>query len=478
MKNGRFAQTWRTLCRQHWPRVALAWGDKTWRYAELAEQVALLQKDMSGLAGRLFLFAPANDPESLVLILAGLAAGAVPVLADPVWNAEDRARIVQRDGIDLEITYPSRTLTDKVVRGELRLGDFNCVSHPAVTRTHRLRADTVLCRFTSGSTGLPRGLQFRLDALLAAAEGWKRGVGLTEQDRVLCLASLHNGLAFNTSLLSVFSAGAQLIFLPGKVLASGIERALHRHDPTVLVAFPFVYDMAMRAQRSLAGTALRCAVSSAAALEPRVNEYWRAHGLSICNYYGLVELGPVTCNAAGDPLSLGPSLPHARVSITDEQGEPVAFGEPGIVRIHSPSMASDYLDGESPGFADNLDRAGYYVSKDRGRFDARGHLILLGRVDSLLNLHGRKIEPKEIEQSIRELGEVSDVVVKGEEQGGKLSIVAYVESARLDRKAVMQHCIARLAPYKVPHFVHVLNQFPRSSTGKVAVGQMRLQIEG
>ena len=477
MPDRSFNRVWDAICSANASKPALRHGERAWTYETLARHVSALRDELGPLSGRAFMFTPNNDLASVALILGALASGAVPILADPVWTDHERRAIMQRDRVSLELKYDARALATKMDAETLRLSDFASIEHGPATVTARLHPSTVVGRFTSGSTSLPRCLQFSWQAIHSAATGWQHAVDLTADDRVLCLATLNNGLAFNTSLLSVFLAGAELLFLGGPaLLASGIERAIECHEPSVLVAFPFVFEMMMRASRRLPSPRLRCAVSSAAKLEASVNDYWRQQGIAICNYYGLVEVGPVTCNRSGARDSLGTPLPHVRLSITDERGEAVAAGEPGIVRVHSSSMATDYLDDESPTFASNLDAHGAYVTKDRATFDASGALVLFGRVDNLLNINGRKIEPKELEHTIRALSGVSDAVVTGEEMDGKLAVVAYVESADLTNSAVMQHCMTHLAAYKVPHFVHVLRQFPRSSTGKIAVGQMRLQV--
>ena len=77
------------------------------------------------------------------------------------------------------------------------------------------RPATQVCRFTSGTTGRPKCLEFSGDAVVSAARNWVLGTGMTGEDRTLCLAALSNGLAFNTSLLSTFLAGGELHFLKG-----------------------------------------------------------------------------------------------------------------------------------------------------------------------------------------------------------------------------------------------------------------------
>ncbi len=470
-----FAAAWRSLTARHAERSALRFGARTLTYAELARHVAVLAAELERYRGRAFWFAPRNDPPSVALILAAFSAGAVPVLADPVWTDNEREKIRARDGVDLFISCAGGVL-EAMDRAPLDLSRF-VVHDEARGGAPRLLSGTILGRFTSGSTSLPRCLQFPWSAVHAAASGWQRAVGLDVGDRVLCLATLNNGLGFNTSFLSVFLVGAELGLLPAqRLLPSAIHRALADGGSTVLVAFPFAFDLLMRAGRDLP-TSIRAAVSSAAKLDAVTQRYFFQRGTPICNYYGLAEAGPVTCNLDGDAESLGRPLSHAELLITDDGGSVRPRGESGVLRVKTTSMAVDYLDADSPTFSARLDERGYYVTSDRARFDGEGRLCLLGRVDALVNVNGRKIEPLEVETAIRELAEVSAVIVRGEERLGKTALVAYVESGGLSEQAVLRHCAERLAGYKVPHIVHLVRAFPRSSSGKISIGQMRLVSE-
>jgi acyl-coenzyme A synthetase/AMP-(fatty) acid ligase len=468
-----FAPVWAEIVARHARRAALRFGDRAWTYEELDRQVAALSADLQSLKARTVLFAPTNDPASLAFILASLCSEAVPILADPVWTPLERDRIMQRDGIMLEVTGSPRSLVAEMDRRVLRLEDFAIRDGSEQVSTRRLQPTTVLGRFTSGSTSSPRCLQFALAAVLAAANGWRLATDLDSADRVLCLATLNNGLAFNTSLLSLFLAGGELALLPGPTLAaSAIARACERVEPTVLVAFPFVFELLMRAGRPLSTPPLRLAVSSAAKLDDSVSAYWRDRGLPICNYYGLAEVGPVTCNLGGVRDSQGTPLSHADLRVTGDDGKPVPASHEGIVRVRTTSMATDYLDDEEPSFASTLDPNGYFVTKDVAFLDEAGHLHLRGRLDRLLNISGRKIEPREVEQAIGRMPGVTDVVVTGEQSEGKTAVVAYVESSALSSDAVRTHCIEHLAPYKVPHCIYIVDRLPRSSAGKLAVGRL------
>ncbi|HEX2027003.1 MAG TPA: class I adenylate-forming enzyme family protein [Nitriliruptorales bacterium] len=428
-------------CERHADRLAIVAGDVAWTYRQLLDEV-LSARDMLDRFGGPYLLMPRNTPPSVALLLGGIAGRGIPLLADAAWSSAELTEMARRCGAGYLITDTGPPV------------GFDRVS------TRDATPGTAFGRFSSGSTGRSRCLEFSEDAALAAASGWCEAAGLTEQDRVLCLATLNNGLAFNASLLCVFLAGATLGFHPGRLLPRSIARTIDRFRPSVMVAFPFVYEQ-LAAGGPVPTRGLRLAVSSSARLERAVADCWRAAGLPICDYYGLVEVGPCTFNNGSRTDSVGTLLPHVDCRVEGD----------GRIRLRSPSMSHGYLD-EGPLFADQLDADGYYVTADLGTLTAEHQIVLHGRVGRVVNVAGRKIDPAEIEDVLRTLDGVTDAVVRAEESASRQVLAAYVESAFVGRADVVGHCVARLTPYKVPQLVTVVPVLPRSSSGKVMLSAL------
>lgn len=441
-------------CTRHADRTAIVVGDDRWSYRRLlAEVQAARQWFEDQFADQPFLLVPGKRPASVAAVVAGIMSTAVPLIADPVWTEAEltdvahrcRARAIVAGGAAPEgVTWVSGTREVEVVAD--RADPVGLPSSP----------QTSFGRFSSGSTGRSRCLGFSSSAALAAADGWGRAAGLTERDRVLCLATLNNGLAFNASLLCVFLAGATLGLHSGRLLPRAVRRSVERFQPTVVVGFPFAFE-----QFAGPPDGVRLAVSSAARLDPAIAQRWRADGLPICDYYGLVEVGPCTFNDGTEPDSVGKLLGQVDCRILGDQR----------IRLRSPSMAHGYLDAGPP-FSDHLDEQGYFVSADVGRLTDDGHLVLHGRVGRVVNLAGRKVDPGEIEDALRTLDDVTGVVVRAERSAGRLVLAAYVESDSVTRADVVQHCTSTLAAYKIPQLITVLPTLPRSSAGKVSLSSL------
>jgi acyl-CoA synthetase (AMP-forming)/AMP-acid ligase II len=412
---------------------------------------------------------PSSTPTDVVAILAAVVAGVCPLVADQAWTDREIEHVIRSThagGIlgRREVLPAGLVPAGPPWRG-MTIGRWG--APPPATP---LALDGIgFGRFTSGTTGGSRCLGFSEQAAVRAAAAWRHSSGLTAADTVLCLATLNNGLAFNTCLLSVFGAGARLVLHAGRPIPSSIARAVQNVRPSVLVAFPFAFE-ALTSTRKLERGDLRLAVSSAAALAPETQQRWHdLTGLGVCNYYGLVETGPVTFNDARVPSSVGSPLPGAEIVI-----EPVASGPTaaGRVLVRTSSMASRYLDGRPPGLQQSLTLDGFYRTNDLGFLDSTGHLHLTGRAGAVVNVAGRKIDPSEVATVIRSIPGVSDVVVRGEMTAGGELLAAYVESTSVHRQAIVEHCRHSLAEYKLPQRIIIRAKLPRSSAGKVAAARL------
>lgn len=445
----------------HSPAVSSSSGS-TLTYEELRESVGQFVRwlEQDSTRGALVLV-PANEPVDIVSILAAMVSGRLLLVADPAWTTSELSAAAERAGAGaLLVPTGNRLDLDATVVSELdgrqlrRLAS-QPIDHPGVA----------IGRFTSGTTGAPRCLGFTTEAIFSAADTWRRAAQIDSRDVVLCLATLNNGLAFNTSVLSVLSAGAHLVLHAGRPIPSSILRVMRTFKPSILVAFPFAFDVLVRADPDCF-KGLRLAMSSAAPLSPATGEQWVLKvGVPICNYYGLAEVGPVTFNLGDRPGSVGVPLDGVEVAFdADASGG-------SRIRLRTRSMASRYLDDLFPELQESIDNNGYFLTKDLGHLKD-GNLYLDGRVGGIVNIAGRKIDPTEVGEVIRALATVDDVVVRGEGAAEDQVLAAYVESATATRVDIIEHCRAHLADYKLPQKVLIVSRFPRNSAGKVSASAL------
>ncbi|MFJ2189056.1 class I adenylate-forming enzyme family protein [Kitasatospora sp. NPDC087861] len=476
MADGRaLGEVFLAACAEHGDRRAVVGGGAELTYAGFAALVRERARTLDALLGpglvNVGLYA-GNSAEYLVSYYALLVAGRLPFLADAKFGAAELEGIRTSCGVSAFLhdgagPFPLDNRATAVPGSSLTLALLPATA----TGAPAPRAATATCRFTSGSTGLPKCLEFTAQAVVSAARTWVAGTGLGPDDRVLCLAGFTNGLAFNTSLLPVFLTGAELHLYQGVPTSGGISRAVARAAATRLVAFPLAYRLLATASRPDLGAfaTVTRAVSAAAVLDPGVRREFEArYGVRIADYYGVAETGPCTYERdPGRTEGLGSALPGVSVTVVE-----LPTGE-SEVRVRTASMAAGYLN--APGaFAQRLDADGYYRTGDLGRL-ADGRLFITGRLGGPINLAGRKIDPTEVERILLALDAVADAVVfaDADANGETVLHAALTAAGRITRTEVLDACRADLAPFKVPGRVTFLPAIPRSTVGKVRVTELR-----
>jgi acyl-CoA synthetase (AMP-forming)/AMP-acid ligase II len=471
---------------RHAGRTAVV-GAERLSYDELGERIRAAARTLRDLLGERpwhLGFCLGNRPEYVVLYFATLYAGGLPLLLDASFNTGEIEAIRADCGLDALVVERVKAAGLAVPgKGEpVAFGDDVSLL-PLERREPRFRPrpETEVCRFTSGTTGRPKCLEFSGHAVVSAARNWVLGTGMTEADRTLCLAALSNGLAFNTSLLSTFLAGGELHFLKGGPLTRPVARRIAESGITRLVAFPTLYRnfVADGGPERSAMASLRHAISAGAPLWPDVREEFRfRYGLDISDYYGIAETGPCTFERHADHhTGLGEPLPGAEIRIA----EPAATEEAGEVLVRTASMASGYLN--HPGmFEARVDSEGFYHSGDRGRL-VDGRLVLVGRTQDHINVAGRKIDPTEIVAVVSALAGVADAVAFPDEDLNREALVHLVVVAAPDpagegitKAALVEACRSRLAPWKVPGRISFVPEIPRTGIGKPRIAVLREQL--
>ncbi|MFL6161517.1 MAG: class I adenylate-forming enzyme family protein [Jatrophihabitantaceae bacterium] len=430
-----------------------------------------------------------NSTGYVVALIGTLLAGGVPMLLDSSASDTELGELISSCGIDLVLDDRSAGPIDGVRSPLVDDGNGRYQMHPAGTAptghratvighraaTPALAAGTELCRFTSGSTRTAACIEFSGSAVLAAAQSWIAASELTGRDRVLCFAGLYNGLAFNTSLIPSIVAGATLIVPAGLPSGGYVRRQLAATRPTVLVAFPAIYDALAESGSPLAGVdRLRLSLSSAARLSPATATALAGRdNVRVSDYYGLAETGPVTLDLNPVPDGgQGRPLPHAELGFDTE---PEHERE---ILVRTPSMGTRYLNYPG-GFEARLTADGFYRSGDEGEL-RDGRLQLRGRLGKGLNINGRKISADEVRQVLLAHPAVRDchVFAAQDEAGQPVLAALLVPAGEVAPTELRRHCLDRLAPYKTPSRILFTSSIPRSGSGKPQLQRIEDYLRG
>ena len=224
---------------------------------------------------------------------------------------------------------------------------------------------------------------------------------------------------------------------------------------------------------------VRLMLSGSAPLSPElIEEFTGLTGIPIHQGYGLTEASPVvTSTLVSETLqngSVGAALPGVEIRLVDEFGEEPEGEDPGEISIRGANLFSGYW----PDGSDGPDSEGWWSTGDVGFLDPSGDLFLVDRLKELVIVSGFNVYPVEVEEVIREVDGVTEAAVIGvdDEHQGE-AVVAYVvapgrEAAAVE-SAVRDHCETRLARFKQPSRVEVVDELPVGVTGKVQKGRLR-----
>lgn len=336
--------------------------------------------------------------------------------------------------------------------------------------------------YTSGTTGRPKGAMLTHRNLASNAETLVSEWRFTDRDRLLhALPIFHtHGLfvACNVSML----AGASMLFVEKfdpQVLLEQMPKC------TVMMGVPTFYTRLLKESAFNRETtaAIRLFISGSAPLLAETQQEVEARtGHAILERYGMTETNMITSNPyEGDrrPGTVGLPLPGVEVRVADERGAPLPAGEIGVLEVRGPNVFIGYW--RMPEKTDEEFRSdGFFITGDLALEEPDGYIRIVGRDKDLVISGGYNVYPKEVEEVLDELPEVLESAVFGVPhpdfgEGVTAAIVPRTAGA-IDTSAVLASLQDRVAKYKQPKHVVVLEQLPRNVMGKVQKNVLREQF--
>ncbi len=503
---------------QHGDHPALVDGERRLTWAELDQQVDAVARGLADtglVAGHRVAFALPNRVELVVTYLATLRAGCVAVPLNPTSAAGEVARMLADSGARLCLADTSTVATvraalddaapgssdvstagssaaplgpgvvvveELAAPGEMTYADLHVDGAPVMSPLDREALAVLL--YTSGTSGRPRAAMLSHRALLAnidqASQTNPAPVG--RHDVVLGVLPLFHVYGLNAVLGQVLLQGATLVlgthFDPDETL-----RLINAEHVTVVpVAPPVIADWVGRDDVVDRLASVRTLLSGAGPLaEDLVREFESRTGIAVEQGYGLTEAAPIVTSTIGTPVhkpgSAGRAVPGVELRVVDAAGSPTGVEDAGEIMVRGDNVFSGYWpDGaEAPG------SDGWLATGDIGFLDSDGDLFMVDRVKEMVIVSGFNVYPSEIEDVVREVAGVRECAVIGvpDQRTGEAVLVYVVPAAEADREAlpaaVRQHCVQRLARFKQPAGVELVDALPHSASGKVAKGRLRAE---
>ncbi|MCW3040985.1 MAG: AMP-dependent synthetase and ligase [Solirubrobacterales bacterium] len=442
--------------------------------------------------GDRILLSSQNDLSLVTAYVGVLRAGAVAVLASPsltayeldhlVTDAEPALAFAQGPAITALRTRPTSAglLRRVVALGAAMHGAETTLADVLAAGAYAAPADVTsqdpaLLAYTSGTTGVPKGVVLThgnlLSSIRSAMLAW-RWVADDVLVHALPLMHQHGLGGVHAALLS----GSRVVVLE-RFDAERLLRTVEQERASVLFAVPAVYErlVALPPAQLRPLAALRLAVCGSAPMPPRLfDDVGRASGTAPLERYGTTESGLDVSNLYDQPRLpgvVGVPLPGVELRIADGDGTALPDGQDGEVLLRGPQVFTRYW-GRPEATQEAFHPGGWFRTGDVGRLDPEtGALAVTGRLKELIITGGLNVYPREVELALELHPDVSEAAVAGlpsESWGEQVTAwVVPVDGRSIELAELGEHLRAHLATYKCPKQVFVVGTLPRNEMGKL-----------
>ena len=514
-------------------KVALEFFGATTTYSELGSQIDRAAEGLR-LAGvqagdRVALILP-NCPQHIIAFYAILRLGAIVVEHNPLYTGAELRHMFEDHGAKAAIVWDKISGHITGLPADIRPAHIYAVNlikaMPALTRAalklpikkarssrEKLEGaapgttswaqllksppidpdfkrptahDIALLQYTSGTTGLPKGVMLthrNLESNGRMGEAW---IKPSDNESIYSVLPLFHAYGMTLGVTIAALCRARLVLFP-TVDMGLITKAMKKTRPTILPAVPPVYrrlmDVAKEQGISLQG--VRYAVSGAMNLPPELVAEWEdASGGYMVEGYGLTECAPlVSCNPLNDTRragSIGIPFPSTDIRVVDpETLQDVPLGEEGELWVHGPQRFAGYWKREED-TQKTITADGWLRTGDIVRLDEDYFIQIVDRIKEVIITGGFNVSPTEVETALKQHDSVADAAVVGIPQasGGEMVVAAVIpaEGHAVDEHALREHCYARVTRYKVPRKIVAVDDLPRSMLGKILRRKVREQL--
>ncbi|KIG90880.1 short chain acyl-CoA synthetase [Escherichia coli] len=341
--------------------------------------------------------------------------------------------------------------------------------------------------FTSGTEGLPKGVMLTHNNILASERAYCARLNLTWQDVFMMPAPLGHATGFLHGVTAPFLIGARSVLLDIFTPDACLALLEQQRCTCMLGATPFVYDLLNLLEKQPADlSALRFFLCGGTTIPKKVARECQQRGIKLLSVYGSTESSPHAVVNLDDPLSRfmhtdGYAAAGVEIKVVDDARKTLPPGCEGEEASRGPNVFMGYFD-EPELTARALDEEGWYYSGDLCRMDEAGYIKITGRKKDIIVRGGENINSREVEDILLQHPKIHDacVVAMPDERLGERSC-AYVVLKAPHHSLSLEEVVAffsrkRVAKYKYPEHIVVIEKLPRTASGKIQKFLLRKDI--
>ncbi|GDH18332.1 short chain acyl-CoA synthetase [Escherichia coli] len=341
--------------------------------------------------------------------------------------------------------------------------------------------------FTSGTEGLPKGVMLTHNNILASERAYCVRLNLTWQDVFMMPAPLGHATGFLHGVTAPFLIGARSVLLDIFTPDACLALLEQQRCTCMLGATPFVYDLLNLLEKQPADlSALRFFLCGGTTIPKKVARECQQRGIKLLSVYGSTESSPHAVVNLDDPLSRfmhtdGYAAAGVEIKVVDDARKTLPPGCEGEEASRGPNVFMGYFD-EPELTARALDEEGWYYSGDLCRMDEAGYIKITGRKKDIIVRGGENISSREVEDILLQHPKIHDacVVAMPDERLGERSC-AYVVLKAPHHSLSLEEVVAffsrkRVAKYKYPEHIVVIEKLPRTASGKIQKFLLRKDI--
>jgi benzoate-CoA ligase len=494
-----------TALERHGARPALICGTQTLSYAELAAATARAANALRALGlapGDRVLLMMRDTPEFAAAWLGTVRMGAVAIALNTKLSEAEYRHVRADSGARLAIVEDrfaaARPDLSAEERAAGRLTIAGADAPPALAwraalagaapeaAIHAARDDDpAFWLYSSGTTGMPKGIMHAHRSLLLAGRGQRDVVGLVAGERSFTTSKLFFAYALEHGLLGPLAIGATAILEPEWPDAETVLALAARHRPASFFSVPTFYRnlLALGAARLEPLRGVRRFVAAGERLPAPLVAQWRAAtGGEILSLYGMSETFTacmITPPGSSNGARTGRPLAGVETRLVTRDGREVGAGESGELWLRHPGLALGYANRPEQTAAQFRD--GWFCTRDLFTRDAEGFFSHQGRSDELVKVAGQWVQPGELEEAVAgdpAIAEAACVQVTDAEGSERLALFVTARGdAALALAAAGKACDEQLPRFKRPKWIRAVAALPRTATGKVQRFKLRELLE-